>query len=99
MQTVIVAGRVPYVGTSKVHTSAVAHQALRAIRELAATITTSAREHPAAVAPFARTFLARIAACVLQVSKATLTCSVKVSFLNAPLSRYEDYLFVFAFVV
>lgn len=84
-------GRAPYAETSKVHTSAAALPALRAIREWAAMTTTSVHEHLAAATLFARTYLVLIAACVLQVSKATLMFSARVSFLNAPISRCDDY--------
>lgn len=91
VRTVIVAGREPYAETSKVHTSAVARRVSKAIRELAVTTTTNVRELPAAVTLFAKTSLALIAACVLQVLKATRMYSARVSFLDAPVSRYKDH--------
>lgn len=75
-----VAGRAPCAETSKVHTSAAARQVSKAIRELAATTTTSVRAPPAAVVLFAKISQALIAACVHQVSKAILTYTARVSF-------------------
>lgn len=80
VQSRTVAGTAQCAETSKVLMSAAARQDTKAILALSATITTSARAHPAAEAPSARISLAHIVAYVHQVLKATLMYFVRVSF-------------------